>query len=24
LFEKLAEIIGSNRLQNSDQRWAMA
>jgi hypothetical protein len=24
LFEKLAEIIGRNRLQNSDQRWAMA
>lgn len=24
LFEKLAEIFGRNRLQNSDQRWAMA
>jgi hypothetical protein len=23
LFEKLAEIIGSNRLQNSDQRWVL-
>ena len=24
LFEKLAEIFGLNRLQNSDQRWALA
>jgi transposase, IS5 family len=24
LFEKLAEIIGPNRLQNSDQRWVLA
>jgi hypothetical protein len=24
LSEKLAEIIGRNRLQNSDQRWAIA
>ena len=24
LFKKLAEIIGRNRLQNSDQRWALA
>lgn len=24
LFEKLAEIIVLNRLQNSDQRWALA
>ncbi|WP_156343519.1 hypothetical protein [Limnohabitans sp. 63ED37-2] len=23
LFAKLAEIIGLNRLQNSDQRWAL-
>jgi hypothetical protein len=24
LFEKLAEIIGLNRLQGSDQRWMLA
>ena len=24
LFAKLAEIFGLNRLQNSDQRWALA
>ena len=24
LLEKLAEIIGHKRLQNSDQRWALA
>jgi hypothetical protein len=24
LFEKLAEIFGLNRPQNSDQRWALA
>jgi hypothetical protein len=24
LFEKLAEIFGRNRMQNSDQRWVLA
>jgi IS5 family transposase len=24
MFEKLAEIFGRNRLQNSDQRWVLA
>jgi IS5 family transposase len=24
LFEKLAEILGLNRLQGSDQRWVLA
>jgi hypothetical protein len=24
LFEKLAEIYGLKRVQNSDQRWALA
>jgi hypothetical protein len=24
LLEKCAEILGSNQLQNSDQRWLMA
>ena len=24
LFDKLAEIIGRNRLQNTDQRWVLA
>jgi hypothetical protein len=23
MFEKLAEIFGRNRLQNSDQRWVL-
>jgi hypothetical protein len=24
MFEKLAEIFGRNRLQNSDQHWGLA